>query len=54
MTDKPNFYRCGICDCLHPENFDGDCRDDSNRFASDELDEKFGGLGWEEIEMPVG
>ena len=25
-------YECGICECLHREQFDGDCRDDSERF----------------------
>jgi hypothetical protein len=36
------FYECGICDCLHPCGFAGDCRDDSNRFALDELEERYG------------
>lgn len=26
-------YECGICDCLHPWKFAGDCRDDANRFG---------------------
>jgi hypothetical protein len=26
-------YECGGCDCLHPWEFDGDCRDDSNRYG---------------------
>lgn len=25
------FYECGICDCYHPWEWDGDCRDDANR-----------------------
>ncbi|RJQ46853.1 MAG: hypothetical protein C4534_02065 [Gaiellales bacterium] len=29
-------YECGICDCLHPWHFFGDCRDDSNRYADEE------------------
>jgi hypothetical protein len=29
-------YECGICDCYHPWSFDGDCRDDSNRYGSPE------------------
>lgn len=45
------YYDCGICGCLHPAQFAGDCRDDANRFASDELDEKHGAYGWTEIEM---
>lgn len=27
---------CGSCICYHPVGFSGDCRDDSNRFASPE------------------
>jgi len=30
-------YECGICGCLHPWEFDGDCRDDANRYG-DSLD----------------
>jgi hypothetical protein len=29
-------YECGICDCYHPWSWDGDCRDDVNRFGSPE------------------
>lgn len=47
------YYRCGICDCYHPLEWDGDCRDDANRFAADELDEKHGPFGWEEVPMPT-
>ena len=28
------FYECGICSCLHPWDWDGDCRDDANRYLS--------------------
>ncbi len=31
------YYECGICDHLHPIDFTGDCRDDSNRFTNDVL-----------------
>lgn len=27
-------YECGICSCYHPWGWDGDCRDDGNRFDS--------------------
>jgi hypothetical protein len=47
----PQFYECGICDHYHPINWDGDCRDDTNRFAGDELDEKYTMDGWEEVPM---
>lgn len=46
----PQFYRCGCCGCFHPVNWDGDCRDDANRFAPDQLDEKYDG-DWEEVDM---
>lgn len=36
------FYECGICDQLHPCGFAGDRRDDANRFALDELEERYG------------
>lgn len=26
-------YECGICDHVHPWEFDGDCREDANRYA---------------------
>lgn len=29
-------YECGICDCYHPWDWNGDCRDDENRFGSPE------------------
>lgn len=48
MTDN-KFFQCGGCDCYHPLGFGGDCRDDSNRFAPDELDEKYDG-DWEDVD----
>ena len=32
----PILYECGICDCLHPWEWDGDCRDDGNRYADEQ------------------
>lgn len=29
-------YECGICECYHPWDWDGDCREDGSRFASPE------------------
>jgi hypothetical protein len=52
MDNKPTFYRCGICECFHPIAWNGDCREDDARFAMDELDEKHGPFGWDEVEMP--
>lgn len=35
---KPKkFYECGICECLHPWDWDGDCREDAARFFSDTI-----------------
>ena len=31
MTIK--LYLCGICEHLHPWDWNGDCRDDANRYA---------------------
>ena len=53
-TKKPEYYKCGCCECYHPANWEGDCREDVNRFAMDELDTKHGAWGWDEVEMPVG
>lgn len=50
--DYPEFYDCGICGHYHPAEWDGDCRDDKNRFTGFELDEKYGTDGWEEVDMP--
>ena len=46
------FYHCGICECFHPAGWNGDCRDDANRFHPDQLDELHGGAGWREVEQP--
>lgn len=36
-------YECGICDCLHPWNWNGDCREDAARFGDvSEYAEKHG------------
>ena len=35
-------YECGICDMFHPWAWDGDCRDDANRFFPDEYAIKLG------------
>ena len=37
MQDFPaKLYECGICSCLHPWDWNGDCRDDANRYADAE------------------
>jgi len=35
-------YECGICDCYHPWDWEGDCRDDANRFLPEEYAEQIG------------
>lgn len=48
---KPRYYECGICDHVHPWDFDGDCRDDANRFTAEALDAKHGPHGYELLPM---
>lgn len=42
-------YECGICSCYHPWEFDGDCRDDTNRIA--DPDEYAKQLGVPDVEV---
>jgi hypothetical protein len=49
----PTYYECGICGCYHPREWDGDCRENENRFAPDELDARHGPLGWDAVAMPT-
>lgn len=39
---KPEFEECGCCGHVHRVGWTGDCRDDSERFTFEELDEGFG------------
>lgn len=34
--DAHVLYECGICSCYHPWTWDGDCRDNANRFGDPE------------------
>jgi hypothetical protein len=45
MSDNklPVYYDCGICGHFHPIAWNGDCRDDANRFTHDDLETKHGG-----------
>lgn len=43
----PIYYDCGICDHFHSWDFNGDCRDDKNRFTYDDLDKIHGPSGYE-------
>jgi len=51
--ERPQFYECGICGAWHSLHWNGDCRDDANRFASDELDDALGSFNWDAAEMPT-
>lgn len=31
------FYECGICEALHPWDWNGDCREDAARFHLDTI-----------------
>jgi hypothetical protein len=48
---KPRYYDCGICGHNHPWDWDGDCREDANRFTDMELDAKHGQDGYELASM---
>ena len=55
MTTKHKVYRCGICESIHPWEWDGDCRDDANRFAgTDEYAEKHGVFEMDVEELSMG
>lgn len=32
-TKPHTLYRCGICECLHPWEWNGDCREDDYRYG---------------------
>jgi len=42
------FYECGCCGAYHPAAWNGDCRDDDNRFMPEDLPE-----GWIEVSQPT-
>lgn len=45
-TTQKAFFNCPICEQYHPKGFDGDCRDNQNRFSLSRLED----LGdWEEV-----
>ena len=46
------YYHCGSCNSYHPANWDGDCRDDENRYSRQDLDDKHDGE-WEDIDPPA-
>ena len=54
MPDLPEFYDCGICGHWHRPEWNGDCREDANRFTTSYLEDTYGneGDGWTEVPMP--
>ena len=38
VTDGREFYECGCCGHLHPVEWNGDCRDDANRYTWDQIE----------------
>lgn len=50
MTQQHNmeavYYQCGICGCLHPWEWNGDCRENANRFTLDQLEDMYGDDYW--------
>jgi hypothetical protein len=53
MTNEnpPRFGLCDMCGHLHPVGFEGDCRDDRNRFSYESLNTLYGDDGWEESNL---
>ena len=46
---RPRFYLCGGCDHWHREGYRGDCRENSQRFTTEQLDLRYpdlNGDGW--------
>ena len=42
------YYECGICEHLHPWNWNGDCREDANRFTLEQVEGNTQIRTWEE------
>lgn len=49
MAELAKYFECPICEHHHPKDFDGDCRDNENRFTVEQLIEKHGEL-WLEVQ----
>jgi hypothetical protein len=49
---EAQFFRCGACDHWHALDLPGttDCRDDARRFTTDELDDKYPDMTWEQFD----
>ena len=44
---KDQFYECGICECIHPWEWNGDCRDDENRLYYEDIPDDATIFTWE-------
>lgn len=53
IDGKHIIYECGICSCYHPWDFNGDCRNDPNRYNSPEEYAEKHGLKGELIDLEV-
>lgn len=42
-------YDCGICNQFHPVGWDGDCRDDNNRYPDEEAYARKFGIPVEDV-----
>ena len=42
----PKYEECGCCGMIHRAGYDGDCRNDEERFSLEQLDDRHGPLGW--------
>lgn len=47
---SPIIYECDICSQYHPWEWEGDCRDDANRFSPDEYAAR---LGVDEFDLDI-
>lgn len=47
----PTYEECGCCDHLHRPEFNGDCRDDTERFTLAEIEDSHGAEGFELREL---
>lgn len=50
---RPQYFDCGCCGQMHHVEFNGDCRNNEERFIAPELDSLHGVEGWDEVEQPV-
>lgn len=42
------FYECGICESIHPWEWDDDCREDSNRLTLEDIPQDALLMSWED------